>query len=389
MKKFFLKFLNYYLLLLFVLIFNEFTLVYFDKTPPLSEEAITSIRRIIFFVVIIFFYFKLIYLNNNLDFINRKISILLRRISIFLFSFILFDSSLKFFGFGLDKHWFEEDKIRFNTPYDMFSNKPNVLDHNNLGFRGPLLKKNVNKNTLTVAFLGGSTGYTGIPPIPELLSKYLYKEGLKNIVYNFSVNSSNHNQHIHRLVKYIDYPYDVIIFYGGNNESIQYLQYDTRPSFPYNYYIKNDLSIFKVFLLKYSSIFGMIENKTGLISGIYYSKDLVDRDFDNWSDNVVNSYISTIKNANLLFSKNIKTNKCDSTIFIPILQPVNPRTDNEIKLWNKMKKLTFNENNFINYSEISNKINFYDNVHVDQVSRVQISEMIAKDVFDIVKRKCN
>tara|TARA_A100000164_G_C21864795_1_gene751984 strand:+ start:124 stop:1293 length:1170 start_codon:yes stop_codon:yes gene_type:complete len=389
MKKFFLKFLNYYLLLLFVLIFNEFTLVYFDKTPPLSEEAITSIRRIIFFVVIIFFYFKLIFLNNNLDFINRKISVFFRRISIFLFSFIIFDSTLKFFGLGLDKHWFEEDKIRFNTPYDMFSNKPNVLDHNNLGFRGPLLKKNVDKNTLTIAFLGGSTGYTGIPPIPELLSKHLYKEGLKNIVYNFSVNSSNHNQHIHRLVKYIDYPYDVIIFYGGNNESIQYLQYDTRPSFPYNYYIKNDLSIFKVFLLKYSSIFGIIENKTGLISGIYYSKDLIDRDFDNWSDKIVNNYISTIKNANLLFSKNIKTNKCDSTIFIPILQPVNPRTDKEIKLWNKMKKITLYENNFINYSEINNKINFYDNVHIDQFSRVKISEMMAKDIINIIDKKCN
>ena len=389
MKKFFLKFLNYYLLLLFILVFNEFTLVYFDKTPPLSEEAITFIRRIIFFVVIVFFYLKLVYLNNHLNFINRKISIFFRGISIFLFSFIIFDASLKFFGFGLDKHWFEEDKIRFNTPYDMFSNKPNVLDHNNLGFRGPLLKKNVNKDTLTIAFLGGSTGYTGIPPIPELLSKHLYKEGLKNIVYNFSVNSSNHNQHIHRLVKYIDYPYDVIIFYGGNNESIQYLQYDTRPSFPYNYFIKNDLSIFKVFLLKYSSIFGMIENKTGLISGIYYSKNLVARDFDNWSDNIVNNYISTIRKANLLFSKNIITNKCDSSIFISILQPVNPRTDKEIKLWNKMKKITLNENNFINYSEISNKINFYDNVHIDQASRVQISEMMAKDVFDIVKRKCN
>ena len=389
MKKFFLKFLNYYLLLLFILVFNEFTLVYFDKTPPLSEEAITFIRRIIFFVVIIFFYFKLIFLNNNLDFINRKISVFFRRISIFLFSFIIFDSTLKFFGLGLDKHWFEEDKIRFNTPYDMFSNKPNVLDHNNLGFRGPLLKKNVNKNTLTIAFLGGSTGYTGIPPIPELLSKHLYKEGLKNIVYNFSVNSSNHNQHIHRLVKYIDYPYDVIIFYGGNNESIQYLQYDTRPSFPYNYYIKNDLSIFKVFLLKYSSIFGIIENKTGLISGIYYSKDLIDRDFDNWSDKIVNNYISTIKNANLLFSKNIKTNKCDSTIFIPILQPVNPITDKEIKLWNKMKKINLYENNFINYSEISNKINFYDNVHIDQFSRVKISEMMAKDIVNIIDKKCN
>ena len=32
------------------------------------------------------------------------------------------------------------------------------------------------------------------------------------------------------------------IFYGGNNESIQYLQYDTRPSYPYNYFMINDIS---------------------------------------------------------------------------------------------------------------------------------------------------
>ena len=388
MYKFFLRFLNYYLLVLFLLLFNEFTLAYIDQSPPLSNEAITSIRRINFFVVIIFFYLKFIYINKNLDFINRKIIIFFKKISILFIFVIVFDVFLKFFGFGLDKHWFDEDEIRFNTPYDMFSNKPNVLDHNSLGFRGPLLKKNVDKNTLTIAFMGGSTGYTGTPPIPELLSKNLSKKGFKNIVYNFSVNSSNHNQHIHRLIKYIDYQYDVVIFYGGNNESLQYLQYDTRASFPYNYFIKNDLPIFKVFLLKYSSIFGVIENKTGLISGIYFSKKVIGKNFDDWSDNIVNNYLLTIKNARLLFNKNIQTNKCNNSIFIPILQPVNPRTEKEIKLWNKIKEAVGNQNDFINYSHMADKLNFYDNVHIDQVSRMKISELVAQDVFEIINKNC-
>ena len=54
-----------------------------------------------------------------------------------------------------------------------------------------------------------------------------------------------------------------------------------------------------------------------------------------------------------------------------------------------MKKITLYENNFINYSEINNKINFYDNVHIDQFSRVKISEMMAKDIINIIDKKCN
>lgn len=389
MRKLFLKCFNYYFLLLILVVFNEFTLAYLDKTPPLSSDTLTYIRRIDITLIIVFFYIKLIHLNDDLNFVSKKIFIFLKKISIFVLLFIFFDGLLKFFGFGLNKHWFNEDIIRFNSPYDMFSNKPNMLDHNKLGFRGPLLKKNVNKNILTLAFMGGSTGYTGTPPIPELLSKYLSESGVQNIVYNFSVNSSNHNQHIHRLVKYIDYSYDIIIFYGGNNESIQYIQYDTRPSFPYNFFMKNDLPIFKVFLLKYSSIFGLIENKTGLISGINRSRNLVDRDFNDWSDKIVNNYVNTIKNAELLFGKNIKTNKCKNSIFVPILQPVNPRNYKEIKLWNKMKNSIVTENNFINYSEINDKINFYDNVHIDQDSRVKISKIMGKDILNIVKKKCN
>ena len=378
---------NYYLLFLSLVLFNEFTLAYFDKTPPLSVETLSTIRKINFFILIIFFYIKYFYLNDKFNFINKKIFKVFKNISFVFFLLISVDIFFKYIGFGINSHWYDEENIRFNSPYDMFSNKPNVLDHNNLGFRGPNLNKNISENTLSVAFLGGSTGYTGTPPIPELLGKYLRNSGVDNIVYNFSVNSSNHNQHIHRLIKYIDYSYDIIIFYGGNNESIQYLQYETRPSYPYNYFIKNDLSIFKIFLLKYSSIFGIIENFTGSVSGINISRKEIDQKFDNWSEKVVNNYLLTIKKATLLFDNNLRTNKCKKSIFIPILQPVNPRSEKEVKLWNKLKKSIQNKNNFIDYSDVD--INFFDNVHVDQKSRIKIANLMKDDLLEIIKKKCN
>ena len=389
MKKLLTRFFNYYLLFLLLLFFNEFTLAYFDKTPPLSNDTVTSIRKVNYFILIFFFYIKYFYLNKSLDLVNKKFLSFLKKVSFALLVIVSLDIFLKFIGFGINKHWYDEENIRFNSPYDMFSNKPNILDHNSFGFRGPNLDKKIDPNTLSIAFMGGSTGYTGTPPIPEILSDYLTNNGIENIVYNFSVNSSNHNQHIHRLVKYIDYSYDIIIFYGGNNESLQYLQYDTRPSYPYNYFMKNDLSILKLFLLKYSSIFGVLENKTGLISGINISRKKINSDFNTWSEEIVNNYTTTIKNAMLLFGNNLKTNRCKNLIFLPILQPVNPRNKKEFKLWNKMRESIKNNPDFIDYSGIHADINFLDNVHVDQVSRVKIANLIKEDLLKVINTRCN
>ena len=389
MKKLLLKFFNYYLLIFSFLVFNEFTLVYFDKTPPLSSETLSIIRKINFFMLIAFFYIKFIFLNIRLNFINKKILLLFKKISFIFIIIIIFDIFLKFIGLGINKHWYDEENIRYNSPYDMFSNKPNILDHNIYGFRGPSLDEKINNKTLTIAFLGGSTGYTGSPPIPELLSQHLNNDGIENIIYNFSVNSSNHNQHIHRLVKFIDHPYDVVIFYGGNNESLQYLQYDTRPSYPYNYFMKNDLPIYKTFLLKYSSIFGIIESQTGLITGISFSRENIDLNFDDWSDKIVDNYTSSIDRARLLFGQNLKTNRCKNSIFVPIIQPVNPRTKKELMLWNKMKKSIKNNPSIIDYSNLYKNINFFDNVHVDQISRAKIALLMKDDLLKIIKTECN
>ncbi len=389
MKNFIFRITNYYFLIFLLILLNEFSLSFLDKTPPLSEESIINIRRLDFIIIISFFYTKYIFLNKKNNSIHNKLINSLKKISFLFFIIISIDIILKFIGIGLNKHWFNETNIRYKSPYDMFSNRPNHNDHNKFGFRGPVLKKEISENILTIAFLGGSTGYTGTPPIPNLLSDNLKKQGVENIVYNFSSNSSNHNQHIHRLIKFLNYKYDAVIFYGGNNETIQYLQYEYRKSYPYNYFMVNEISEFKAFFLKHSSIIGTLENRTGFITGINKKAKFINENFDSWSDDIVINYIETIDKAKLIFQNSLKTNKCNKLIFIPILQPVNPITYNEKKLWNKLKTKISTRKDFINYSDMYTDITFFDNVHVNQASRVKIANKMSNDISLILKNNCN
>ena len=376
------------LLLLFLLFFNEFVLENFDKTPPLSDRALSMIRKINLLSITLSLYI-LLHLNFSfMQFINKKIFSFIKSLSFILILIIFLDSTLKFIGFGINKHWYDELNIRYPSTYDMFSNEPLVMDHNKLGFRGPLLSKTLQKSKISIAFLGGSTGYTGNPPIPEIISTMLTKNDINNVVYNFSSNSSNHNQHIHRLIKFSEYHFDIVIFYGGNNESIQYLQYDTRPSYPYNYFMINDISKLKLFLLKHSSIIGMFENYTGIISGINKERNYVDKNFDSWSDLVVNNYINTIIKAKNIFESSLTNNSCNKVIFLPILQPVNPRSSNEIRLWNKMIKRVNENYDILNYDDMRGIINFFDNVHIDQDSKLPIAKRISSDLIKLIKKNC-
>jgi len=354
----------------------------------LSDRALSMIRKINLLSITLSLYI-LLHLNFSfMQFINKKIFSFIKSLSFILILIIFLDSTLKFIGFGINKHWYNELNIRYPSTYDMFSNEPLVMDHNKLGFRGPLLSKTLQKSKISIAFLGGSTGYTGNPPIPEIISTMLTKNDINNVVYNFSSNSSNHNQHIHRLIKFSEYHFDIVIFYGGNNESIQYLQYDTRPSYPYNYFMINDISKLKLFLLKHSSIMGMFENYTGIISGINKERNYVDKNFDSWSDLVVNNYINTIIKAKNIFESSLTNNSCNKVIFLPILQPVNPRSSNEIRLWNKMIKRVNENYDILNYDDMRGIINFFDNVHIDQDSKLPIAKRISSDLIKLIKKNC-
>jgi len=153
---------------------------------------------------------------------------------------------------ALSGHYNAADIHRKPLPYIAFSGYPNVLDHNKYGYKGTLPDSSF--DGLKIAFFGGSTGYQGTPPISEIVRTKLETHFKTKIhIANFSIPSSNHNQHLHNLIETNKfYKPDFVIFYGGFNELIQPLEYDPRPGYPYNYFFRNDTPPFYRFLLENS-----------------------------------------------------------------------------------------------------------------------------------------
>ena len=74
---------------------------------------------------------------------------------------------------------------------------------------------------------------------------------MNTITYNFSSVSSNHNQHLNRLIKFSNLNFDFVVFYGGFNETFQTLFADPRPGYPFNFWTVGELHPLKFTLLKY------------------------------------------------------------------------------------------------------------------------------------------
>ena len=381
------KFTNKYFLLigvLFLIIFNEFVLIYFDKTPPLSEITIKKIRFLNLIFILIAFFGKFIFKKiPNLILKSKKLLIIYVLPSLLVV--IALDICLNFLNFGYPYHYAEEKVFRYPTPSDSFSGKPNEMDHNEFGFRG----KFENKNYLSIAFFAGSSGYLGQPTIIENIKLNLKKKGIESNVFNFSSISSNHTQHIHRLIKYHDiFDFDIIVFYGGGNETLQYENYDPRPGYPYNFYFRNELSPIKQFVLKHSSILGEFDIYTGIISG--KAKLVLDTKTENWKKKIINQYWRDLDVANNITNKLVRPSICKNSLFISITQPGNPYTVGEKKIWNQLKQSqNKNFDTWMHYDFTNENVKFKDTIHILQDSKNHIGKKISNIVFSKYKKHCN
>ena len=394
------NFLNTRLVLIsfiILILFNEFTLVYLDNNPPLSETALFNIRIFNLLILLLPAYFRL--MQNIFSFL--KINIFLDKFIVF-FNFILkitfptfitiilFDIFLSSIGYGYDSHYKQENIERFPSPYDSFSGKPDSNQHNEFGFRGNFVTNNqLNLGDISIAFFGGSTGYNGNPPISDLISKEILFRGLKSIPYNFSSTSSNHTQHLHRLLKFHNkFHFDFVIFYGGGNETLQYLDYDRRPGYPYNFFYRQELSPFLQIILRYSSILGEFDKHTGLISGI---SEIRNNYSDlKWKDSIIDKYWEDLSSANRLTKSMIRPNSCSSPTFISVLQPASPKLIEHIEMWNLLVSSSSKKKNehHLDLSKLNKELLFTDIIHIDQQSRLTISNAIADFIFPIIKNKC-
>ena len=272
---------------------------------------------------------------------------------------------------------------RMPYPYIMFKGKPNVFGHNSLGYK---FDENIRPEAVKILFFGGSTGYNGNPSIIEILASKAKKELLNDFQpLNFSVVSSNHNQHLHSLVEQSkDFPVDLVIFYGGYNETLQSAISDPRPGFPYNFNIRNQLQPEIKTLYKHLTLFHYLNHKTGLINKLLqikdkpYSKD--------WSNEIVNNYLSTIDLSKKI-SNALSSGRCNIP-FIAIYQPYKFREKNipdsfELNVHQLIEIAIKNNPNIINISNVlDNHQDLYtDIVHVKQKGR----EIISKNIFNNIK----
>lgn len=215
----------------------------------------------------------------------------------------VFDSIVlhKFFGWGYPKHYEQENIKRYPAPYVEFVGKPNIAGHNEYGFRGPSFQA-AKPDDLKVAFFGGSTGYEGNPTISKVVEQKLAKLiGQSVFVANYSVVSSNHRQHLHGILEYLPrFCPDIIIFYGGYNETVQSAFYDPRPGYPFNYFYRGETSPFSKLLLENSAIMGEIDKRTGIFTGLKKLRDQQRPLSDDWNKKILSSYFET-----LMLSKNV------------------------------------------------------------------------------------
>ena len=221
---------------------------------------------------------------------------------------------------------------RYPTPADTFRGKPNVRDHNSLGFRGEFDDQ---ADSYNVAIFGGSTTYHGNPPIINLVANELEAQGISIDTFNFSSVSSNHSQHVHRLLEFSDrYRFDLVIFFGGVNESFS-MQHMTLGQDTLTISFRNELAQWKQTLLRISSILGTIDIYTGgLISGL---RSLKASEIDaQWTDEIASNYWRDLGLAYSISRALVKPDLCVSTNFLVLLQPANPLTGLETDLWNSL-----------------------------------------------------
>jgi hypothetical protein len=304
-------------------------------------------------------------------------------ISIVIFAdFVIFNRIL---GYGYPHHYKEENFQRFPMPYVEFIGKPNVLDHNSLGFRGDIFKPD-DDSLFKIAFFGGSTGYNGYPTIIKLVENKLnsvFKKKFK--VMNFSVVSSNHNQHLHYLLEYLPkYRPDLVIFYGGYNETVQSALYDPRPGYPYNFFYRSELSPLKKIVLENSGLIGQLDLNIGNISGIKKLRDRYKVYSSKWNKRILSNYLYTLKKAKIISEAFTRDNfKFDK--FLAFYQPYQV----PIEFYKTHKKIRDKITKSHYIIDVSNSLvskKYYtDIVHVNQKGNELISSKIASVLIDKLK----
>jgi hypothetical protein len=290
-----------------------------------------------------------------------------------------------FYGFGYHRDYKEDNIQRFPAPYVMFTGKPNEGGHNELGFLGPSLK-DAGPGDFTIAFFGGSTGYMGEPPIAKVIETELKKILNVNVfVANYSVVGSNHRQHLHGILEYLpNFKPDLVIFYGGYNETISSAYYDPRPGYPYNFFYRAETSPFMKLLIQNSSIVGELDKKYGWFTGLDKLRMMQQPFSDSWNNRIADKYFETIELANTVASS-MESHHCGKTKFLSFYQPYQVPKEFQLtheKIKRQVNALEYALDVSSEFDTLGNNV-FVDIVHVKQ----EANDLMGKRIAIIIAEK--
>ena len=164
-------------------------------------------------------------------------------------------------------------------------------------------------------------------PIASLIESRLNAGGRTRVqVANFSVVSSNHRQHLHNILESRSlFQPDVVIFYGGYNETLQTAYYDPRPGFPYNFFFRRETSPLGQFLMQYSPTFYMLDDmltKQG-IGGLTPLAALRKQEApfsERWNRAIARNYFDTMDLARSV-TASFRSQHCGKAVFLFFYQP--------------------------------------------------------------------
>lgn len=316
----------------------------------------------------------------------HRISSVLKITAITFLVWIVADQLLRVFNIAsvLPDHYDKQNYQRQAAPYIEFKGAPGKLDHDRYGYRW--VPDSPDPNTLKIAFFGGSTGYQGEPPIASLIESRLNPAGtIRAQVANFSVVSSNHRQHLHNIIESRSlFQPDVVIFYGGFNETLEAAYYDPRPGFPYNYFYRNETAPLNQLLIRYSPTFYLLDELLTKyrIGGLTPLTELRKQEApfsDRWNQAITRKYFDTVELAHSI-TGSFESQHCEKTIFLFFYQPYQvpvefTQTHNEIRKTIGVYSYGYDISDTF---EKRNMEVFTDGVHVTQEGRAAIAEEITR-----------
>lgn len=296
-------------------------------------------------------------------------------------------------------HLNKGDVLRYATPYIEFKGKPNALDHDEFGYLRRFNTEPKSSDPLKIAFFGGSTGYLGNPNISQIIESELEKRTGKSVVVkNFSVVSSNHRQHLHNILETrSQFQPDIVLFYGGYNETGQTAYYDPRPNYPYSYFFRADTSPIIQWALTQSPSLYLL-NDVGKRFNLWDFTGLQDLRkkedvFSNpWNLRVVQSYFDTIDLAKFV-TEGFPSKHCGGKAqFIFFYQPY--LVPNQLEPINKeiisrLQSINYGVDLSSTFNE--NKKNYYfeDIVHVNEEGNLILGNSVSTALLkDKRLKKC-